>query len=203
MMTMNLLMRARAATVAAVMTVATPALGAATDQALAFVKELGDEAVKIVSNQDLKSQEFENTFRAFIDKGFDVETIGKFALGPYARTITPAQMAEYQRLFYDYMVHTYASRFRQYSGESFKVGTARAVATDEALVASEILRPNKQASIKVDWQVRVTAGKPKIIDIVFEGLRLSVTLRDEFAGVIRQGGSFEALLKVLRDRAAA
>ena len=201
---MTMLTRLRALALAAAMVASTPALGAATDQALAFVKELGDEAVSVVSNPGLKPQEFEAAFRAFVAKGFDVETIGRFALGSYARTITPAQMAEYQRLFNDYMVHTYANRFRQYSGESFKVGVARAVATDEALVSSEIVRPNKQASIKVDWQVRVTAGKPKIIDIVFEGLRLSVTLRDEFAGVIRQGGgNFEALLKVLRDRAAA
>ncbi len=192
---------ALAVTVAAT---AAPAFAAPSDQALAFVTELGDEAVKIVSNPALKGQDFETTFRAFIDKGFDLDTIGRFALGNFAKAITPAQNAEYQKLFHDYIVHTYANRFQTYSGESFKVGTARVVAADEALVSSTILRPGNQPAIKIDWQVRVTGGKPKIIDIVIEGLRLGITLRDEFAGVIRQGGgNFEALLKVLREKAAA
>src|SRR5437870_13193550 len=111
----------------------------ATAQAQAFVRDLGAEAIKIVSNPDLASQNFERVFGQFVDRGFDVDTVGRFALGAYARSMTPAQMQEFQHLFHDYVVHTYAMRFKQYSGETFKVGTARPVADNEALVSSEIV----------------------------------------------------------------
>ena len=44
-------------------------------------------------------------------------------------------------------------------------------------------------------------SQPKVVDMIIEGLRLGVTLRDEFSGVIQSGG-LDALFKALRERNA-
>src|SRR5207253_1823714 len=68
----DLFTRLRTVLLATVLAVAaTSAHAATTDVALAFVTDLGGEAVRIVSDPALKTAEFETKFRAFIDRGFD------------------------------------------------------------------------------------------------------------------------------------
>ena len=101
------------------------------------------------------------------------------------------------KLYKDYFVGTYAARFRTFSGENFDVLGARAINETESLVQSRIVRPGNQAPINVEWHVRENS-QPKVVDMIIEGLRLGVTLRDEFSGVIQSGG-LDALFKALRE----
>ena len=126
--------------------------------------------------------------------------MAQFALGVYWRQANEAQRAEYLKLYRDYFVGTYAARFRTFSGENFEVMGARAINETESLVQSRIVRPGNQAPINVDWHVRENSS-PKVVDMIIEGLRLGVTLRDEFSGVIQSGG-LEVLFRALRERNA-
>jgi len=53
--------------------------------------------------------------------------------------------------------------------------------------------------VKVDWRVRNSNGTLQIIDVVIEGVSMSLTQRSDFSSVIqRGGGNVEALLEHLR-----
>ncbi len=114
---------------------------------------------------------------------------------------TSEQRAEYGVLFERYLVNTYASRLGQYGGESFQVKGEHVVGKNkDTIVSNEIIQKNGSV-IKVDWRVRGSAGAYKVIDIMFEGISLVITQRDEFAAVIRREGvGIEGLLAQLRDR---
>ena len=179
-----------------------PAANADEAGALDFVDGLATQATAILQDRELTVAEFEGEFRLFIERAFDVLVIGRFALGPYWRVASPEQLAEYQIVFLDYIVNTYASLFLQYTGESLEVGDARALNERETLVSSDIIRPQAQ-DISITWHVRETADGYKIIDILFQGLRLGLLLRDQFSAAIRAGGGdIDVLIEDLRARAA-
>ena len=75
---------------------------------------------------------------------------------------------------------------------------ARAEGKRDILVNSEVQAQNGQA-IKVDWRLRDRKGSFKVIDVIVEGVSMSVTQRSDFSSVIqRGGGNIEVLLKHLR-----
>ena len=93
-------------------------------------------------------------------------------------------------------------RFRQFSVLSLEVGGTREINESETIVSSVVVRPEAE-NIAVDWHVRnATGNEYRIIDILFEGLRLGLTLRDEFSTVIRAGGGdIGVLIADLKNRA--
>jgi phospholipid transport system substrate-binding protein len=56
----------------------------------------------------------------------------------------------------------------------------------------------------VEWRLHGEAGAWRIVDLVIEGVSLALTLRSEYAAVIRAGGGkVEGLLSRLREQVAA
>jgi len=175
---------------------------AAAEKALEFIEVLTVEALGLLGENNPDDAAFEEQFRTFIIKGFDVPFVGRVALGTYWRRATQEQQTEYQVLFRDYIVKTYAERFRLFSGETLEVTDVIEVDEDETIVRTEIVHPD-DPNISVDWHVRSGAESNLILDIIIEGLRLTRTLNENFSDIIRVGGGdVEVLLQLLRDRAA-
>lgn len=176
----------------------------AADPAVAFVQGLGNKALSSLTAKDLPTAEREKRVRALLQQNFDVQTIGKFALGRAARTATPAQMKEYQKLFEDMIVKTYARRFSDYSGQSLKVNDSVVKPNDtDTVVKSQIIQPDGPP-VSVDWRVRKSGGALRIIDVYVENISMSVTQRSDFGAVIQSsGGNLDGLLDALRERTEA
>ena len=189
---------------AAVLT-STLATDAAADAAGAtsFVGARAQEAIAILRDPSLTAAEFQSEFRSFVEEAFDVTVVGRFAVGPYWRSASPEQRVRYQAVFLDYMVNTYAATFRRYSNERLEISGARVLGENDTLVSTAIVR-EAGADIAVDWHVRETRdGSYKIIDILPEGLRLGLTLRDQFSAILRAGGGdLDVLIEDLRVRTA-
>lgn len=167
----------------------------------AFIQDLGDRAIGILKNKDLSAEERSDSFRSLLAATFDLETIAKFVLGRGWLAATPAQKTEYLRLFESLVVQTYSDRFSLYTGEGFKVKSVTPEGTKDFIVNSEITRPDGTKQATVTWRVRQKNDKMGIIDVVVEGVSMSVTQRQEYASIIeRNGGDLEALLVMMRAR---
>jgi phospholipid transport system substrate-binding protein len=177
-----------------------PTGAAAEDDAEKFVKELGDTAINLLSANGIADAERESRFRNFFRTNFDIERIGRFTLGKHVRRADEQQMAEFLRLFEDFIVVTYASRFSEYSGETFSVRSVRSAPGRDTIVLTEILRPSGGPPYRVDWQVRRENGANKIIDIKVEGVSMSVSQRAEFGSVIQRQGGVDGLIRQLRSK---
>ena len=104
-----------------------------------------------------------------------------------------------QRLFEKLLVQSYAKRFAEYSGETFKVTGGHANDDGSIIVNSLIDRPNGD-SIRLDWRVEDASGL-KIADLMVEGVSLRTTYRSEFASVIQtNGGTVAGLIDALRQK---
>ncbi len=169
-----------------------------------FIQDLGDKAIAILADKSLTDEQRNQQFRQMLRDSFDLVTIGRFALGRNWRAATPEQQKEYMGLFEELVVKTYSDRFALYTGEGFKVRNVRPEGEKDFIVNSDITRPDGSPPTTVDWRLRQKSGKLGIIDVVVEGVSMSVTQRQEYASVIeRNGGNIDALLDMMRERIKA
>ncbi len=174
-----------------------PVAAGTLDDAITFVQNLGDNAIEVLEAPDTTPEQRRVEFRVLLDRGFAVETIGRFALGRYWRAATPEQQQEYLRLFRLFILNTYASRLDDYSGHSFNVVKAHSIDDKDTLVNTEISQTNAEP-LRVDYRVRAKQGDYKIVDVLVEGISLIRTRRSEFASIINREG-FDGLLELMRD----
>ena len=165
-----------------------------------FVKNMGDKAFSSLSEEGLSQEQRTERFRALLNEAFDLPRIARFTLGRYWRTATDEEKAEFVDLFEKFVIQAYSNRFQDMSGQKLNVINAREVSSSQALVLSEIEIPGK-APVKINWRVRSKDDVHKIVDVMVQGISMSVTQRDEFAAVIRQtGGKVGGLIKALRRK---
>ena len=165
-----------------------------------FVASLGDNAIRMLVDEDVSPDQRIANFRVLLLEGFDLPLIGRFVLGVHWRRASPEQRTEYTELFEKFLVQSYAARLGQYGGESLRVRAARGGGEKDTIVSTEILQEGRPA-VKVDWRVRRSGANYKVVDVIVEGVSMVITQRDEFSSVIRrEGGSIEALLSRLRQR---
>jgi phospholipid transport system substrate-binding protein len=174
---------------------------AAAQDATAFVRTLGTEAIQVLGPSVSPAQRLVR-FRQLFHNDFDVPGIGQFVLGRYWRTATPPQQQEFLQLFQEYVVQAYASRLGPYGGEPFRVlGSRRG--GEETVVSSEVVRSGG-GPIQIDWYLINAGGQFKITDVYVGGVSMKVTQRDEFSAIIQHdGGRIDGLLARLRQKTAA
>ena len=169
------------------------------EQASKFVQDLGQRAVALLASyNESQAGKHQEEFKEIVRQGFDLDLIGRFVLGNSWRTASSAQQQEYQKLFATWVLDSYARRLGAYKGESFNIMGAQQFADSDALVETEIKRPDG-APLKAAWRVRDINGHLKIIDVVVEGVSMALTQRQEFASVIQHSG-LDGLISDLRNR---
>ena len=178
----------------------------AHDQALQapagkFVQDLGDHAIKVITNKQLSSEQRNTEFSKVLNDSFDLKTIGRFVIGRSWNVATPSQQDEYMNLFKALVIKNYGDRMSLASGENFQVVGLRPESEMDATVLSQVTHSDGSKPTTIDWRVRQKDGKMAIIDVIVEGISLSVTLRQEYAAVIQShGGQIDGLLDVMRNQ---
>ena len=169
-----------------------------------FVEDLGTGAISIIADKKITSEQRSEKFRDILRNSFDLMTIGRFVIGRSWNGATPDQQKEYMRLFEELVIKTYGDRMTLYTGEGFQVVGVRPESEKDTIVNSQITHPDGSAPTTIDWRVRLREGKLGIIDVVVEGVSLSVTQRQEYAAVIQNNdGQISALLDKMREQVKA
>ncbi|MCK6418712.1 MAG: ABC transporter substrate-binding protein [Alphaproteobacteria bacterium] len=164
----------------------------------AFIGKMTSHAIDFLANPDLSFEQRKAKFRSLLRQDFDLRTIGRFVLGRYWNQATPSQQKEYMKLFEDRVVNIYSNRFKEYNGQKIEVRGSRPEG-DDTLVTTFIVSDDSKP-IQIDWRVRSKNGY-KIVDVVVEGVSMSMTQRSDYASVIQTGGGdIEFLLASLREK---
>ncbi len=201
--------RGRASTFVAVVVLAVAAYaprgdsaeGISAQVAEAFVQSVGDRAVRILKNCDAEGGAFEGEdLKELIRSGFNIDLIGRFVLGRFARKVTPDQLAEYQTLYREFFVDNYSQQLCAFGGDEITVLGSQPVGTRDAIVGIRISRDGQAR--KAAWRVRAKDGDYKIIDLMIDGVSMALSQREEFAAITASRG-MEGLLEVLRTKLEA
>ena len=169
-------------------------------EAKGLIKSLGDAAVAMLSDKTLSGPEKIRRFRHLLNQSFALKGIARFALGRYWRRADFTQRRRYLKLFEDYIVNSYAARFGNYAGEKFVVMGESIDDRGWAVVATRIQRPGGDP-VKVFWHLRERLGAVRVVDVVIEGISMSLTQRSDFAASVRTvGGDLDAFLDTLEAK---
>lgn len=142
-------------------------------------------------------------FLELLDARAAVPQVAKFAMGRTWRDMSEAQQTAYQAAFRKYIARTYAKRFGDYAGEDIVIVGSVDAGGKGVLVKSTLKRPQAE-DIAVEWLITDRLGPPVIADIVFEGVSLSITLREIFGGMVdERGGDVDRFIADLRDSEGA
>ena len=181
---------------------ATAATKTSPAEAQQFIQTLGDEAVKVLSDKAIPLSQRETNIRELLRKNFDLETIGRFVLSRYWRTITADQQAEYMGVFSEYVLKTYARRLGAYGNERFQITSAKPLGSRDAIVLTEIKTQAGGQPITAGWRVRDRDNIYKIIDVMVEGVSMAATQRSEFEAIVQKEG-ITGLIEILRAKVSA
>lgn len=177
--------------------------GKEPEQAKQFIAALGDSVVEIFEKQT-DTSEREKSLTALFDKSIDAAWMGKFVVGKYWRQIEEPKKAKFLLLYKDFLFVNYLPHFRNYSGEKQQVLDVVDEGDGDYLVRTQIMRPGKDAPVRVDYRVHRAEGASNflIFDIVTEGVSVVTTHRSDFGSVISQEG-VDGLIKRLEAKVQA
>lgn len=171
------------------------------NRAAAFIQATGQELVGAL-NSNLPTQARRERVAAILRRAVDIEGTGRFILGRWWRTASPAEQQEYLQLFEETLIRNLASRFGEYQGVRFSLGRSQQRTEDDVLVTTVVERPSG-GPVNLDWRVADVGGQPKIVDLVAEGTSLRLTQRSEYSAVVQRGGNqVGALLNAMRQQLA-
>lgn len=173
------------------------------EEAEAFMNELAVTGIALLEKGDYTKSERELKFREIVSKGFALKAIGKFVAGRYWRKMDSVQQDEYQELFSEWLLKTYANRLGGYRGQTVEIVKSIETASryKDVIVTTRINLANGQPPINIDWRVRKFGDEYKIIDLAFEGASMIGTQRKEFESIMRKVG-VTGLIDSLRERLA-
>jgi len=169
-------------------------------EAQKFIQHFGDVAIKSLTEDGLTKQDRVNRFRDLYKKDFATEAIARFVIGPYWKKSSKEDRGKFTQLLEDYVVVSYAPKWKNYSGETFLVYDSISESTKIILVRSDVT-PKDGQPIKLDWRIASNNLGFKIYDITVEGVSMIVTQRSEFMSVIKNGGGTIApLITALEEK---
>ena len=128
---------------------------------------------------------------------FDFEEMARRTLPRFWATRTPAEHAEFLRLFTELLERAYVGRLEAYLGEKV-VYLGSALDGPYATVRSKIVRRGRP-EVALDYRLHLADAKWRVYDLLVDGVSFVATYRAEFTRVI-QASSFEELLARLKKR---
>ena len=169
-----------------------------TQLAESFIQSVGDRAVELLKSCGDENEALDQAgLGELIRSGFNIELIGRFVLGKYARKATPIQLSEYKRIYQEFFVGSYSRQLCTFRGEQVVVLGSQPVGSRDMMVDTRVDRDGQ--SLNASWRVRRSKGAYKIIDLMIDGVSMALSQRQEFSAIIVNGG-VERLLEVLRNK---
>lgn len=167
-----------------------------TEAATQVVKDF--QAVLIDVMQQGDKLNFEQRFEILkpaVLKSHDLAKITRIVVSKEWQTLTTEQKKELIRKFSTLSIASYAHYFNSFSGQSFKVESAKSLSPGQIYVHTFLVLPDDK-DVSMDYLLKKTGDEWRIINIITNGVSDLALKRSEYVAVIQKSG-FDALLAEL------
>jgi phospholipid transport system substrate-binding protein len=166
-----------------------------------FVNELIQDAIKTLSDKTLTTEKINKAIEKIALENVDINALGLYSLGDLRKTLEPADLSKYQKLFEKYFLKSLTSRLTDYSSQRFEVSSSNQKSARYTIVSSKIAKSSTQPEIKIDWRIYTKDPlKPLIRDLIVGGLSLARTQKEEFASILNSNNNdINALFSKLEE----
>lgn len=182
--------------------VQSPAHAETVADAKTFVTQVGNEVLDVLNDSSLTVEGKRTRLEGLFERVVDIQWVGRFVLGKHWRSLNDEQQTEYVEAYRKFLIANYVSRFTEYSGEKFNIQLAEQRRSGEYMVRMNIVRPQGQAPVVVDYMIREAGDTFRVFDIIVEGVSMIATQRSEFGAVVSRNG-VDALIRMLNEKLAA
>ena len=192
-------MRTLAPTVLLVCTLSGAA--AAADGPRAVVEAITGAALDVLGNKSFSVEDKRQRLETIVYAHVDFDTVSRLVLARNWSQLSPAQQADFVKLFKEHLSMTYGRSIENYKNERVEISGDHEEARGDWTVKTKILRGGGANDILVDYRLRKEDTAWRIIDIVIERVSLVSNYRSQFQEIVSQGGPTK-LLEVLREKNA-
>lgn len=162
------------------------AFGLTEETAINFIKKVVAD-VHVIINSGKPEAQMLVDFEAIFRDHSEVPLIAKTALGAPGRSASSSQLAAYIRAFQGYISRKYGRQFRIFAGAEINVISSRDAGSKGVLVKSNVDLPNRP-DYDLEWWVIEKNGRPKMFDLIIEGISLISTERTEIGAMLESFG---------------
>ena len=157
-----------------------------------------DRVLKIMEDPEMKkvaqSQQRRVAVRRVADDIFDFQETAKRSLARHWQPRSPAEQAEFVRLFADLLERSYISKIELYGGEKIAY-LGDALDGDQALVRTRIVTKSG-TEVPVDYRMLKRAERWLVYDVIIEGVSLVANYRTQFNKIIQTSSYAELVRKM-------
>ncbi len=123
-----------------------------------------------------------------IAESFDMRMIARISMGRYWKTFDQAQQEELTDALRRLTVATYAGRFDDYSGESFRVLSEEPAPRGTIFVKTELVKSDGDI-VRLNYLMRSTGAGWRIVDVYFKAKYSELAVRrSEYTSVYKRVG---------------
>lgn len=165
----------------------------------AFLRDFGQTAIERLGDDSVPFAEREAHFKEMLDTGFDLEAISRFIIARNWRGADEAERQAFIQVFKDYLAQRFLPLFEGYKEQDFTTQGVRRDQDNEQLswVSVRFTSPDGQP-VLTEWRLRETGEGFRVLDVRAEGASMALTLREEYASVMRETGGLAGLTERLR-----
>jgi len=164
-----------------------------------FVQSTVNRASKVLGENFSKDEKI-SKLKAIAKETVDIRGIGFYTLGSFRKTLNEKQKKEYENLFEQYFLKSFASRLAEYSNPEIQVNSKKILNKNYTIVSSILMATAKRPEVNISWRIYTKNPENLLIrDLIIEGLSLARTQKEEFSSIILSNdGNINALFESLR-----
>ena len=165
-----------------------------------FVQSTVNRASEALGGNSLKEAKI-GKLKQIASETVDINGIGFYTLGSYRRTISKSEINQYEKLFKQYFLKSFASRLAEYSNPEIEVVSKKKLNENYTMVSSVLVATEQRPEVKIDWRIYTkNPENPLIRDLIIEGLSLVRTQKEEFSSIIQSNDrDINALFSTLKE----
>lgn len=173
-----------------------------TDKRTSFANNFANIVLAVISDHK-KSYEArkENLANAF-SKSVDIEWIAKFVIGRTWNKASTEQRERYTELYRKFLTKTYVENFAENPEKRINsikiIDIENSESTSSDFTVKTQMGLASQEKMLVNYLVRETDGKYKVLDIAIENVSLITTHRAEFTALASAGGIDSVITKLAK-----
>jgi phospholipid transport system substrate-binding protein len=169
-------------------------------QAAAFIRASGNRLANISVGATSATEE-QTRLLAFLDDVVDFDSVARFSLGRYWNLATPQQQQEYVTAFRQVVMRNVTNRLGDYTHGIAKFEIGQPTRQGDAINVPMMVQQPGTRPLHLVWVVAMDTGRPRIVDLIAEGMSLRVTQRSDYAAFIaRNHNDVGALIAAIQKQ---
>jgi phospholipid transport system substrate-binding protein len=184
---------------------ASPPADDSTTTARAVIQKVLGDVLAILRDTSLAKPDKGQKVRQIAYDQMDFQTLSRLTMGRHWREISDAQQKDFIKEFRQHMSATYGHAIDHYTDEDINITADRREANGDWTVQTRIVTKKdgggNQEQARVDYRLRQTDNRWKVIDVTIDGVSMVANFRAQFQDIMANGG-IDRLLKVLREKNA-